>query len=118
MTISPGGEASRVGVAEQRALDLLAGRRCLDDHLWVVAPGVLDCALSSSSGAAPCAIPTLEPSRAGFTQTGCAEGLGPLPPAVLARLAEIHLGDPGAPSSRLKTSLSRQSAEDSTSEPT
>ena len=69
MTISPGAEAIGSSIAEQRALDLLARRGRLDDHARVVASGSLDRAVELLLARA-LVMPTLEPRRAGFTQTG------------------------------------------------
>ncbi len=50
-------------------------------------------------------IPTLEPSREGFTQTGQAHLLHPLAPAGIAGGAEVHLRDAGVAEEPLEDQL-------------
>ena len=75
---------SRRLVAEHRALDLAAAGRGLDDHPRVVAQRQLDRLVELRPGRSTLVMPTLEPSREGFTQSGRPSASQRSPPALLA----------------------------------
>ncbi len=90
MTISPGGEADRILVAEQRAFDLFARRRRLHDHAWVVPARFLDrpVELLLAGGGRD---PNARSEPRGLHPDRLAEAGGDLPPALLAGPAEVDL---------------------------